>query len=243
MNQVLLFPEDYTAVNEATLWAHSEDPRATHIHEILKAVPGQKIKVGLLNTGQGLATIVSCDRKKTVLEVSTLSKPKPSPFQGVTLLVALPRPQTLKKVLETAATFGVGEILFVKTARVEKSFFQSTLLKDEAYRPYVYFGLQQGGYVTPPKISFFLDRTFWETVASHPHKYIAHPSASAGIFTNPLKTPLLLAIGPEGGWLDEEVSLFVSRGFQEVSLGRTLHRVENAVCAALAQIELLKGQT
>ncbi|QQR81776.1 MAG: RsmE family RNA methyltransferase [Deltaproteobacteria bacterium] len=118
MNLILLFPEDESAVNEVTLTDH----RAVHIHEILKGKPEQKIRVGFLNKGQGLATILSCDKKKTILKVGPLSPSKKSPLSEVTLLIALPRPQTLKKVLETAATFGVGELIFIKTERVEKVF-------------------------------------------------------------------------------------------------------------------------
>lgn len=239
---ILLFPEDESAVNEVTLEATPNDHRATHIFEILKGKPNQQIKVGFLNKGQGLATILSCDKKKTILKVGPLSPSKKSPLSEVTLLIALPRPQTLKKVLETAATFGVGELIFIKTERVEKSFFQSTLLKNESYLEHIYLGLQQGGYTIAPKISFFQDQKYWNQIASHPHKWIAHPSDAETTF---LKTsvdfPLLLAVGPEGGWLDDEISLFAGNGFRKISLGHTIHRVENAVCAALAQIELVKG--
>ena len=237
MNLILLFPEDKTAVNEVTLTDH----RATHIYEILKGKPEQQIKVGLLNKGEGLATVLSCDKKKTVLKLGLISAPKPSLFSNITLLIALPRPQTLKKVLETAATFGVGEMIFIKSERVEKSFFQSTLLKDNAYLEHVYLGLQQGGYVIPPKISFFQDQKYWETIPKTSQKWIAHLGNFKTLKATPLQhtSPVVIAIGPEGGWLDPEMEHFRQKGFHPFILGKTIHRVENAVCAVLSQLELL----
>ena len=49
------------------------------------------------------------------------------------------------------------------------------------------------------------------------------------------ETPaVVLAIGPEGGWTDQEFSAAKSRGFREASLGKLILRTETAVVAALA---------
>jgi hypothetical protein len=52
--------------------------------------------------------------------------------------------------------------------------------------------------------------------------------------------PVEIAIGPEGGWIDRELETFQEAGFQPVRLGPWILRVETAVTAALAQIELLR---
>jgi 16S rRNA (uracil1498-N3)-methyltransferase len=43
-----------------------------------------------------------------------------------------------------------------------------------------------------------------------------------------------LAIGPEGGWTDDELAAARASGFAEVSLGQNILRTETAVVAALA---------
>ncbi len=50
---------------------------------------------------------------------------------------------------------------------------------------------------------------------------------------------ILLAIGPEGGWNNFEVNLMQEKGFTKFKLSESILRVENALTATLAQIELL----
>jgi len=47
-------------------------------------------------------------------------------------------------------------------------------------------------------------------------------------------TDILLAIGPEGGWADDELSLFAQTGWKAASLGSTILRAETAAIAATA---------
>jgi 16S rRNA (uracil1498-N3)-methyltransferase len=46
----------------------------------------------------------------------------------------------------------------------------------------------------------------------------------------------VLAIGPEGGWTEEEFAAADAAGFRQVSLGKLILRTETAVIAALASI-------
>jgi 16S rRNA (uracil1498-N3)-methyltransferase len=50
-----------------------------------------------------------------------------------------------------------------------------------------------------------------------------------------------LAIGPEGGWTDEELTSAGAAGFQEASLGKLILRTETAVVAALASLNYVLG--
>jgi len=72
------------------------------------------------------------------------------------------------------------------------------------------------------------------------HRLIAHPGAPPIEAALPGAAPVVLAIGPEGGWIDREVETFVARGFTAVSLGAPILRVETAVAAALGQLLVLR---
>ena len=49
---------------------------------------------------------------------------------------------------------------------------------------------------------------------------------------------LLLAIGPEGGWTDDELALMEERGFRRYSLGRRILRTDTATIAAIAKLNM-----
>ena len=51
---------------------------------------------------------------------------------------------------------------------------------------------------------------------------------------------MIIAIGPEGGWIPFELDLMKDVGFKGLTLGRWILRVETAVAGILNQIELLK---
>jgi RsmE family RNA methyltransferase len=74
---------------------------------------------------------------------------------------------------------------------------------------------------------------------------VAHPDGSANlkqILGTDIKGRTLLAVGPEGGWVDFEVRKFIEHSFVPVSLGRRVLRTDTAAVALLAQLMLLRQQ-
>ena len=49
------------------------------------------------------------------------------------------------------------------------------------------------------------------------------------------KVPVL-AVGPEGGWTDEEVGLLEARGFARMSLGERILRTDTALIALISRL-------
>lgn len=50
------------------------------------------------------------------------------------------------------------------------------------------------------------------------------------------KSNILLIIGPEGGWDDSEIDMFLNAGIKPVTLGKLVYRAETAATAAISQI-------
>ncbi len=240
MNMILLFSEDFVGPTRVRL----NDYRAEHIREIHRAPLGKTLKVGLANGGVGDGTLVAMEDGAVTLEVSIPDTVPETP--RISLVLALPRPQTLKKVLETIGAFGLKRLCLINTDRVQKSFFSSKLLKERAWMKHLRLGMEQGGRTYLPEINVepsltsFLskfDESFPQSV-----RLIAHPGQKSSLWDADLKpdSEIMCALGPEGGWLDPEVEAFCAKGFLPVRLGETVHRVENAVTALLAQVEFLR---
>ncbi len=244
MNLILVFPSDFVSGTAVRLTGD----RAAHIREVHRATVGKVLKVGLAGGGVGLGIVTELGEKDgntVTLEVDLPRTQPPPPL--VSLILALPRPQTFKKVLEIAGAVGIRQLLLTGSERVQKSFFSSSLLKDDSWKRHLYLGMEQGATTFVPEVKFFPKfRSVLEEVSQDEHlRILAHPESRITLWETPLARPagasgILCAVGPEGGWITPEVKAFESRGFQVVSLGRTIHRVENAVTALLAQIELMQ---
>ena len=170
----------------------------------------------------------------------------------VDLILAPPRPRVMKRLLPQLATMGVGRIFLVGAKKVEKDFWGATLLKEENYRPLLIEGLMQGGTSILPTIEtrrnfrrFItdeLDVLFPTTKRIVAHPYVdATPSPrqnknSTAVSDATGASRLLLAIGPEGGWTDEEVELLEANGFARYSLGHRILRTDTATIALLAKL-------
>jgi RsmE family RNA methyltransferase len=156
------------------------------------------------------------------------------------LLLALPRPPTLKKVLQASAAMGVKEIVLMHTQRVEKSFWGSPVLAEAALREQMLLGLEQGRDTVLPMITterrfheFARERLAGLLPGSRP--LLAHPDATAEC-PRALASRVTLAVGPEGGFVPQEIDILGVHGFEAVSLGPRPLRVEHAVPALLGRL-------
>ena len=160
----------------------------------------------------------------------------------VDLILAPPRPRVMKRLLPQLATMGVGRIFLVGAKKVEKDFWGATLLKPENYRPLLIDGLMQAGTSILPTLE--TRRNFRKFVKEevdglwlNAKRIVAHPyGAQSTAVDGNRQQPLLLAIGPEGGWTDEEVALLEEHGFARYSLGSRILRTDTATVARLAQL-------
>jgi len=228
---------------------HLTDARATHIRTILRSGVGDIIEIGLINGPRGKAEIIKITDNEVVLKSDEL-KEYPPQQPTIDLICALPRPQTLKKVLITSATMGVRHLYLIRANRVEKSYFHSPLLQPENYTPFLIEGLSQGKHTRLPEVSIhdrfkvffdevlpqFINKSSVKPTLLLPDMDSSHNLSE--VYSN--KTSSLVAIGSEGGWVPFELDLMENIGFKKFTLGRWTLRVETAVSGILNQIELLK---
>ena len=232
MNIILLTPDDWLDDRIAVL----TDRRHQHVRSVIKAKAGASLKVGLIGGDRGSGRVLHSDDTETRLEIS-LDQPAP-PRHPCDVVLALPRPKMLRRVLRTIAEMGVVNLHIIHSARVEKSFWQSPLLSPEKVQAALMAGLERSGDTRCPIVS--LHRRFRPFVEDQLPELIdnricciAHPDAPVGLGAQ--RNKAIVMLGPEGGFVPFEVELAQSIGAQPVHLGQRILSVDTAVTAALAR--------
>ena len=222
-----------------------DDARARHVREILGAEPGKALRVGLLEGPVGRGVVASAPAGELHLDCRFDGPIPPRPKTD--LLLALPRPKSLKKLLPEVTALGVDQLVLLRTWRVAQPYLTQALLRPEQQRPLLLEGMMQAKTTRMPEISFEREfRPFVEDRAAArwagATKLVAHPEANeelASVRLGP-EERVALVVGPEGGLVDFELELLEAAGFRRVSLGPRVLRVETACVALLAQLDLLR---
>jgi RsmE family RNA methyltransferase len=212
--------------------------RLQHMRQVHRASPGDSIRVGELGGNMGRGTIVEITAQRAVIEVSA-DAPPPVKL-SLELILALPRPKMLRRVLRTVAECGVPRLHLLNSYRVEKSYWQSPALAPDTIRDYLLQGLEQSGdTVLPDVVTHRLFRPFVEDtlpgLLADRRALLAHPGDHPPC-PRDLDEPTVLVIGPEGGFIPYEVAKLQETGCRAVSLGPRVLRVETAVASLLGRL-------
>ncbi|MCB0331962.1 MAG: RNA methyltransferase [Bdellovibrionales bacterium] len=247
MNSLLFYPQELTAPDRAVV----RGERFRYIQEW--HAPQEGVEVSALLYGECVGRATLRESSSTHSEFSVAFDGAAPQLLPVELILAIPRPQTVKKVLQLSATFGIEKIHLVSSDRVVKSYRQSKVLESNAVAEELLKGLEQGSQPIAPKVEihnqlhiFFSDvlPSFQDDKGEQQLRLLAdtreHTRVSLDRFRSDCceAKKVLLAIGPESGWAPREVERFLHEGFHALWLSHSQLRVETALAVALGQLEL-----
>ena len=217
-----------------------------HVNQVLGSKVGDTLKVGQLEGSLGSAIIADITPECILLNAVNLTT-APPPKLNLTVVLALPRPKVLRRLIMDMTALGVRDIILVNSYRTQKSYWQSPMLNrlDE----FVLEGLQQGVDTIAPRISLqkrfkpFVEDELAQlitnrAIVAHPYaelpfsQYIQQQSTES---SHESILPSMVFIGAEGGWIDYEIELLAKQGCQAVHIGKRILRTEAAVNAILGQ--------
>lgn len=234
MNCILLSPDEIQPDSTTIL----NDRRFEHIRTVLKAKPGSVLTCGIVDGLLGRAKVLDLTPGQVALSV-TFDTPPPPPHETI-LVCALPRPKSLRKTIMAAVTLGVKNLYFVKTWRVEKSYWQTPLLHPKRMRSLLLEGLEQAVDTIVPTVHLrnrfrpFVEDELPQLINNR-YAVVLHPYDSPALKrTHPC--PTVTVIGPEGGFVPFEIELFAKAGCTTATLGQRILRVEDAVAAVLGSL-------
>ena len=217
---------------------------AHHLGRVLRAQEGQLYE---LSDGEkvwlGRITKVARDTVEFALQEqleafrSTLD---------VTLFLALVKFDSFEWAIEKATELGVATIIPLAAARSEKALLHAAEKRAARWQKILAEAAQQSrrlrmpvlDTLTRPQQAFSRVREGIKVLLSE------KPDVSPlrKLLTGQRATKATIAIGPEGGWTDNEIELAAQAGFQHVSLGKLILRTETAVVAALASLNYALGE-
>ena len=207
--------------------------QARHLARVLRAEPGMRCEV-VAGAKVWLAIVraVSEERVEFVLE-SELPAERALPL---TLLLAVFKFDRMEWAIEKATELGVERIVPVIARRTEKHLAQAAAARVERWRRIAQEAAKQSRRADVPAVSdsLLLKKALEESLAgvklllAENEKVVMLRDALAG------ENAVALAVGPEGGWADEEEKMFLTSGWQPVSLGPRILRAETAAIAGVA---------
>ena len=233
MNLILLFPEDFIADTRVRLTGR----RRKHVVTVHRAAVGDELVVGLANGKVGRGEVTCGDP----LEMTVTLDADPPPPLDMTLVLALPRPKVMNRVIAAVASLGVKRVFLINSWRVEKSYWKSPRLSQENLGAQSILGLEQARDTILPSIELRrLFRPFVEDelpeIATGTAALVAHPYAGTAC-PRDVRGAVTLAMGPEGGFIEQEIESLQRAGFSPVSLGPRVLRVETAVAALAGRLK------
>ena len=231
MNLLLLEPEEVRPDGTARLGG----ARLQHLREVLRSGPGSTLRAGVLGGHVGSAEVLALGEAEAELRLRVDRPPPPRP--GVDLVLAMPRPKALRRILAASASMGVDRLVLLAAARVEKSYLSSPVLRPDRIRKHLVDGLEQAQDTVLPEVHvetrfrpFVEDRM--DMLLGPGERWLLHPG-DEGARMPADEGRLALAIGPEGGWVPFERDLLQARGFRPLGFGSRTLRTETIVPYAL----------
>jgi 16S rRNA (uracil1498-N3)-methyltransferase len=250
--------------------ASLHDEAAEHLGRVLRAEPGQlyELSDGQRVWLARIERVAIPKRGPSRIEFALVEPIQAAEPAFLTeLLISIVKFDRFEWCLEKATELGVDEIIPLAAARTDRALISAAAKRSERWNRILVESAQQSRRVRPPVLHPALapDKAFAQSSASLKvflserreakslRKLLDQDSLPVAQALLPVrlssqaetKTPapptLSLAVGPEGGWTDDEIASSVSSGFLEASLGENILRTETAVIASLAVVQFALG--
>jgi 16S rRNA (uracil1498-N3)-methyltransferase len=209
---------------------------AEHLVRVLRARVGQEFDIvaeGVVRRGR-VSNIVD---GKIEFELGPEISSSPVPV-NLTLLLAVFKFDRMEWAIEKATELGVARIVPVIARRTDAHLASAAMKRTERWRRIVVQAAEQSRRTAPPEFS---EPVKLHTALSLPGALkIVLSEAEQDLSLRDLlsahenPSDALLAIGPEGGWTEDELDLFRKEGWASASLGPTILRAETAAIASAA---------
>lgn len=209
---------------------------AEHLVRVLRARVGQEFDIvaeGVVRRGR----VSSITDGKVEFELGPEISSSPAAV-NLTLLLAVFKFDRMEWAIEKATELGVSRIVPVIARRTDAHLASAALKRVERWRRIVVRAAEQSRRTAPPEFSEPMKVQTAVKLPASVRIVLSEAEQDASlrdlIQANESASEALLAIGPEGGWTEDELDLFRREGWTSASLGPTILRAETAAIASIA---------
>jgi len=223
---------------------------AAHLARVLRAEVGQEFDIA---TGEevrrGTITTISYDRVEFALDTKSYHRPRPKPFDApkITLALAIFKFDRMEWAIEKCTEIGVARIVPVIARRSDAHLAAAAVKRQERWRRIVRQASEQSRRSAPPEVAAPVKVRDLAAPGVLPGGALtrvvlaealaeSEEETQLGDILESQPTEVALAVGPEGGWADEELAWFRETGWAAASLGGTILRAETAAIVATALV-------
>ena len=219
-----------------------EGAEAHHLSRVLRKSVGDVVEL-FDGSGRAVAAEVTGISKKTA-DLRLLDfKETPPPGVEIILASAVPKGDRFRWLVEKATELGVDRLIPLVT---DRSVVKPGEGKREKMEQAVIEACKQSGRNRLMRIAepTSLDAVLELCSAGNLLTLFAHPSGQPlkETFQKELPASIVLLVGPEGGWSEEEVAKASAAGSVSVSLGANILRIETAAMALAALVALWRDE-
>jgi 16S rRNA (uracil1498-N3)-methyltransferase len=206
---------------------------ATHLIRVLRAHVGQKFDIAT-GTSVRRGTIVGLDAERVEFELG--EEIAPAAAANITLLLSIFKFDRMEWAIEKCTELGVARIIPLVARRTETHLASAAGKRVERWRKIALQAAEQSRRATPPEIGAPTKVKPALTMTADARIVLAETEQERSLRDAiPADSrELLLAVGPEGGWAEDELQQFQAAGWISASLGPTILRAETAAIAGIA---------
>ena len=215
---------------------------AEHLGRVLRAEPGQLYE---LSDGQRvwlarIERVALSRRGENRIDFALVEAlPAREPALRISLLLSLVKFDRFEWCLEKATELGASEIIPLAAARTDKPLIAAADKRRARWERILLESAQQSRRLRPPALHALVSPEKASAQSTADCKILLSERPEASSLREILRgrmgaSTAALAIGPEGGWTDDEMSAARAAGFSESSLGENILRTETAVISSMA---------
>ena len=210
------------------------DEQAKHCRTVMRNKPGDRVVLFNGFSGEYIAEIINLTKKDINLKILEFNDIQRTPSVKISLFTAIPRQKRFDFLIEKVTELGASEIIPLITKRSGNVSTELSDAKLSRYKTKIIETCKQCGRNILPTLCPAKSLESILTLDAD-LKIILHPY-SEDLQISGIKRKIdsiMLAVGPEGGFTEDEVQSLQNKGWLGLSIGQSILRVETAAISAL----------